>query len=178
MAEVHVRSEGEATDDAPPERPMGRHILTPYRPRRGGTRFRLAVGGRGPEAWVLRGRALKRFETSHLRIPCRASGRGPFGRRRSGLISAALRCRPLTYIHSVALTGRKPMSNSGDCRHCGAQFKRRRKTAIYCSSQCAEKLNTLRAIRRRSSRIPGSAPPGNIGLRAGRPECRSVFQLS
>jgi hypothetical protein len=79
--------------------------------------------------------------------------------------SGRVAVRALTYIQSVALTGGKPMSSAGDCRHCGAQFKRRRKTAIYCSSKCAEKVNTLRAIRRRmnfpreSSQIPGSASP-------------------
>jgi hypothetical protein len=82
-----------------------------------------------------------------------------------GPVSFRPRCRVDLDVHSIDRINRggKPTSSSGDCRHCGAQFKRRRKTAIYCSSKCSEKVNTLRAIRRRmdfppkSSRIPGSA---------------------
>jgi hypothetical protein len=43
-------------------------------------------------------------------------------------------------------------SNLPVCAHCGAAFKRRRKTAIYCSSTCREKVNTLRAAMSRSLR--------------------------
>jgi hypothetical protein len=35
------------------------------------------------------------------------------------------------------------------CAYCGCSFKRCRKTAIYCSATCREKVNTVRAIQRR-----------------------------
>jgi hypothetical protein len=46
------------------------------------------------------------------------------------------------------------MTNSASpvCAHCGAVFKRRRKTAIYCSSTCREEVNTFPAARNRSLR--------------------------
>jgi hypothetical protein len=40
------------------------------------------------------------------------------------------------------------------CAHCGQQFRRLRKTAIYCSSSCREKVNGFRASRKRTASKP------------------------
>jgi hypothetical protein len=51
------------------------------------------------------------------------------------------------------------------CVRCGQQFKRLRKTAIYCSSSCREKVNGLRASKKRTAPRPytcSAAHPGNL----------------
>src|ERR1700722_20822725 len=50
------------------------------------------------------------------------------------------------------------------CAHCGAAFRRRRRTAIYCSTISREKGNIFRAAeRRRNKRPKQTRPPSREG---------------
>jgi hypothetical protein len=62
----------------------------------------------------------------------------------------------------IAVEGARPLH----CAHCGEPFKRKRKTAIYCSSNCREKASNLRAARR--NRIRSPQPKNDLFEEAGK----------